>query len=54
VFDVLYFHLRGRRYSFDIYSDIDLARLKKKRLSDYLTRYRNPKFVSFTTGLLEL
>jgi len=54
VLDVLYFHLRGRRYSFDIYSDIDFTKLKKKRLSGYLTRYRNPKFVSFATGLLEL
>lgn len=54
VLDVLYFHLRGRRYPFDIYSDIDFDRLDRRRLKAYLTRYRNPKFVAFTRGVLSL
>ncbi len=53
VLDVLYFHLRGRRYPFDIYSDIAFDRLDRRRLGEYLSRYRNPKFVTFATGLLE-
>ena len=54
VLDVLYFHLRGRRYPFDIYSDIDFDRLDRRRLEAYLARYRNPKFVVFARGLLNL
>ncbi len=47
VLDVLYFHLRGRRYAFDLYSDIDYTRLNPRRLATYLARYRNPKFIAF-------
>ena len=54
VLDVLYFHLRGRRYPFDIYSDIDFVKLDQGRLRSYLERYRNPKFVAFVRGLLRL
>ena len=50
--DVLYFHLRGRRYPFDLYSDIDYSRLDRKRLTTYLQRYRNPKFVTFAERIL--
>jgi len=54
VLDTLYFHLRGRRYPFDIYSDIALHKLDKARLRDYVSRYRNPKFVAFAEGVLEI
>ena len=54
VLDVLYFHLRGRRYAFDIYSDMNLSRLDSGRLHEYLKRYRNPKFVAFAQRVLEL
>ncbi len=52
--DTLYFHLRGRRYPFDVFSDLDVARLDQKRLRQYLARYRNPKFVTFANSLLGL
>jgi hypothetical protein len=52
--DTLYFHLRGRRYPFDVYSDLDHRRLDRKRLEDYLRRFRNPKFVVFARRVLEL
>jgi hypothetical protein len=52
--DTLYFHLRGRRYPFDVYSDLDTSRLDAARLEDYLTRFRNPKFVAFARGVLAL
>ncbi len=51
--DTLYYHLRGRRYPFDIYSDIRLEKTDKDRLYDYLRFYRNPKFVAFVHGVLE-
>ena len=52
--DALYFHLRGRRYAFDIHSDINLRKLDRKQLRVYLRRYHNPKFVTFATRLLEI
>lgn len=52
VLDTLYFHLRGRRYPFDVFGDIDYLRLDARRTRDYLSRYRNPKFVAFVTSLL--
>ena len=54
VLEVLYFHLRGRRYAFDIYSDINRRKLNMDRIREYLRHYRNPKFVAFATRLLEL
>jgi len=50
--DTLYFHLRGRAYPFDIYSDMAVDRLDGTRVSEYLGRYRNPKFVAFAEGVL--
>jgi hypothetical protein len=52
--DVLYFHLRGRRFFFDPFSDVDVSRLDPDRLRRYLARYRNPKFVAFATNVLDL
>jgi hypothetical protein len=51
--DTLYFHLRGRRFSFDIYQDIDIARIDRGRVREWLTRYRNPRYVSFVKGYLD-
>ena len=50
--DTLYFHLRGRRYPFDIYSDMAVERFDLTRVREYLGRYRNPKFVAFVEGVL--
>lgn len=54
VLDTLYFHLRGRRYPFDVFSDLDVRRFDAGRLEGYLERYRNPRFVTFARSLLEL
>ncbi|MEO6594487.1 MAG: hypothetical protein ABIP94_07020 [Planctomycetota bacterium] len=53
VLDVLYFHLRGRRYPFDIFTDIHFAKLDRARLDAYLARYRNPKFIRFANRVLD-
>ena len=50
--DTLYYHLRGRRYPFDIYSDISFHKLNQARLHEYVNRYKNPKFIAFVEGLL--
>jgi hypothetical protein len=50
--DTLYFHLRGRRFPFDIYSDMAIEKLDKAKVRDYLARYKNQKFVTFAKGLL--
>ncbi len=50
--DVLYFHVRGRRFPFDIYSDLNLAPLGQERLAGFVQRYKNPRFVTFVENLL--
>ncbi len=45
--DTLYFHLRGYRFYFDIFSDMDLDRLDISLIDKYLKEYKNPKFVNF-------
>ncbi len=50
--DTLYFHLRGRRYPFDIYSDMAVDKLDHARIHRYLGRYSNPKFIAFAVGVL--
>ena len=52
VLDVLYFHLRGQKYAFDLYSDVRFDRVDTARILSYLTRYRNPKFVVFAKSVL--
>lgn len=50
--DTLYFHLRGHGFGFNIYHDIDMSRLDRKKILAYLKAYRNPKFVRFVKGVL--
>lgn len=50
--DTLYFHLRGRRFPFDIYSDVEIDKLDKAIVRVYLGRYRNRKFIAFAEGVL--
>jgi len=48
--DTLYFYQKGKKYSFDIYSDLTLERLDQKKINKYLKKYKNPKFVKFVQG----
>jgi hypothetical protein len=50
--DCLYFYTKGKKYSFDIFSDIDLSMLDRKLMARYLLKYENPKFVAFVKGVL--
>jgi len=50
--DTLYFYLRGRRYSFNVFEDVDTSRIDPALVETYLCRYRNPRFVAFVRGFL--
>jgi hypothetical protein len=39
---------------FDLRGDVELARLDQSKLDDYLSRYRNSRFVAFARGVLRL
>lgn len=52
VLDTLYFYKRGKPFSFDVYSDIDYEGLDKKRIMEFLGRYRNPVFRQFARRLI--
>lgn len=45
--DVLYFYQKGRKTTFNIYSDVNHDRLDFKKIETYLSCYKNPKFKKF-------
>lgn len=51
--DTLYFYQKGQRFSFNIYQDVNYNSINKKLVSEYLTEYRNPKFINFVKGILD-
>lgn len=50
--DTLYYHLKGRKYAFDLYSEIAKELLDVDKIEQHLSHYPNPKFVRFVWGLL--
>ncbi len=44
--DACYFYFRGRKYSFDLESDVDRSRLKPKLIETYLRKY-DKRFITF-------
>lgn len=52
--DVIMFHLRGRRALFDIRTDVDLDRLDRDLLREFLERYNNPRAVAFARDVLRV
>jgi opacity protein-like surface antigen len=51
--DVLYYYQKGTRFSFDIFSDINIERLNINTIYEYLKKYKNPKFIQFVKGYLD-
>ena len=51
--DTCYFYLRGKKFPFNINSDIDISSLEQKRLEGYLSSYKNSKFISFVRGVVK-
>lgn len=50
--DTLYYYTSGRRFSFSVYEDINLERINRSLVREYLARYRNPRFVAFVKEYL--
>lgn len=50
--DLLYYYVKGARFVADPLKDIDLWKLNKKRLEEYLRFYKNPKFRTFVKGVI--
>lgn len=51
--DTLYFYVKGRKATFDIYSDLNMAKLNRGKIEKYLESYSNPKFLKFVYGVLD-
>ncbi len=47
--DTLYYHLRGEHFFFDLYSDVHVGDLNVERYTEYLQRFRNPRFKVFAS-----
>jgi predicted transcriptional regulator of viral defense system len=50
--DMLYYYQKGRRYYFDIYSDVNISCVSETTIRSYLSRYRNSRFIAFVEGYL--
>lgn len=51
--DTLYYHMRGRHFSFNPMTDVDTSLLNKTKINRYLSRYKNKRFVKFCKGLID-
>jgi hypothetical protein len=49
--DCLYFYQKGKKFGFDVYSDVDYAALNHNIVKKLLALYKNRKFVSFVNGV---
>lgn len=45
--DTLYYHLRGEKFFFDLYSDVHVDGIHAKLFTQYVEKFRNPKFKAF-------
>ena len=50
--DILYYHTKGARFVIDPLREIDARKLDIKKLENYLSYYKNPKFKTFVKGVL--
>lgn len=50
--DILSYYIRGTTFPIDPLNEIDTKKLNLKKLSQYLKRYKNPKFIQFVKGQL--
>jgi hypothetical protein len=50
--DTLYFYQKGARFSFDIFSDMNLTLINGEMVEKFLTYYENQRFISFVKGMI--
>lgn len=48
--DTLYYSMKGHKFSFDPLSDVDVTQLNRKVFYNYLSKYKNKRFVKFCKG----
>ncbi len=51
--DLLYYYVKGARFVVDPMRDVDVWKLDRRKISKYLRQYKNPKFRTFVTRILE-
>ncbi len=51
--DTLYYLMKGHKFSFDPLSDVDVTQLNRKVFYNYLSKYRNKRFVKFCKGCID-
>lgn len=52
VLDTLYFYFHKKKFSFNPFQDIHYSELSDEKLTLYLEKYRNPKFVAFARKII--
>lgn len=45
--DTLYYHLRGEKFFFDLFTDVNVSAIDAKLFAQYVAKFRNPKFKAF-------
>jgi hypothetical protein len=50
--DILYYYSKGARFVIDPLKEINVRKLNRKKVAQYLKKYRNPRFVAFVEGRL--
>jgi len=45
--DTLYYHLRGEKFFFDLFTDVNVSAINAKLFTQYVEKFRNPKFKAF-------
>lgn len=50
--DMLYFYTKGARFVIDPLQEVNISKLDKNKITNYLKMYKNPKFVKFVKGLI--
>lgn len=51
--DLLYYYSKGARFVVDPLREVNTAKLDRLKISKYLKKYRNPRFVAFVKGSLK-
>ncbi len=51
--DTLYYYQKGRRFYFNVYSDINVDGVDINLVRTWLNRYRNPRFTAFVARYLD-
>lgn len=50
--DMLYYYSKGARFVIDPLKEVNVRKLNRKKVAQYLKKYRNPRFVAFVEGRL--